>query len=95
MSYGEPIHPLQKQCLQIKRDTVSVCEMLFKERIKQWRTSKGFRQKEAAAAINVPCGTFRSWEKGKREPNNLAMPEILRRMEGASSPALTHKLLVK
>jgi DNA-binding transcriptional regulator YiaG len=55
--------------------------VLFSEKVKTWRKSLNLRQKEAAFSLDVPCGTFRSWEKGKRQPSKYAMPEIERRMK--------------
>lgn len=51
---------------------------LFKDRLKEWRGK--LRHKEAAAILNVPLGTYRAWEYGKRTPNRLSLAEVERRM---------------
>lgn len=56
--------------------------MLFKDRLKTWRKSSEMRQKEACVVFDVPCGTYRSWENGKRTPNKLAMESIEQRIFG-------------
>jgi DNA-binding transcriptional regulator YiaG len=55
--------------------------IIFSKQIELWRKAKGLRQKEAAAVLDVPFGTFRSWERGKRTPHKFTMPEIQRKME--------------
>lgn len=52
---------------------------LLKDRLKKWRGK--LRKKEAAAILDIPFPTYRSYEYGKRTPNKLAMAELERRME--------------
>jgi transcriptional regulator with XRE-family HTH domain len=53
----------------------------FANQLEQWRKIRDLRQKEAADKLDVPFGTYRSWERGKKTPHKLTMPEIQRRME--------------
>jgi len=60
----------------------------FSIQLEQWRKSRELRQKEAADKLDVPFGTYRSWERGKKTPHKLTMPEIQRRMAAVTfSPA--------
>jgi hypothetical protein len=45
---------------------------LFKDRLREWRGKR--RQKEAAEILNVPLGTYRTWEYGKRTPRLYLVP---------------------
>jgi transcriptional regulator with XRE-family HTH domain len=51
---------------------------LFKDALKIWRGKR--YQKEAADALGVSLSAYRKWEKGKRQPKQISMPEIERRM---------------
>lgn len=48
------------------------------KKLKLWRGK--LRQKEAAAKLDLPLTTYRSYEKGKRTPGKLAMIELVRRL---------------
>jgi DNA-binding XRE family transcriptional regulator len=52
----------------------------FKKTLKQWRTDRGFVQKEAAAFLGVSKRTYEGWEYGRTCPKELAMAELTRRM---------------
>jgi DNA-binding transcriptional regulator YiaG len=53
---------------------------LFSKRIEKWRKDRGLLQKEAAAKLDVSYGAWRSWERGKKQPQKLALAELERRM---------------
>jgi hypothetical protein len=50
----------------------------WKKRLRIWRGKR--RQKEAAAALNVPVGTYRKWEYGKRIPKSYLIPVYEQKM---------------
>lgn len=41
----------------------------FSERVKAWRTKKGYTQERAAKELDVPLVTYRRWELGYNEPS--------------------------
>lgn len=49
-------------------------------RLKNWRLGNRLLLKEAAAKLDIPHGTYRKYEAGKRTPNKLALSEIERRL---------------
>ena len=58
---------------------------LLKDRLKKWRGRRYY--KEVAAIFEIPVGTYRAWEKGKRSPKLLTLCEVERRME--TNPDMT------
>lgn len=40
------------------------------DNLKQLRVRCGFSQPDFASILNIPLNTYRSYEQGKREPNN-------------------------
>lgn len=61
-------------------------EASFHLRLLRWRVRNKLIQKEAAAILDVPFDTYRSWEYGANEPltpdkHKPDMQEIERRME--------------
>lgn len=55
-----------------------MAEVLFKDRLKQWRKNRSL--KEAAADLGVDYPSYRKYETGKRTPCKLALAELDRRM---------------
>jgi transcriptional regulator with XRE-family HTH domain len=53
---------------------------LLSDRLKRWRLGKKLLLKEAAARLDLPYGTYRKYENGKRTPPRLARAEIDRRI---------------
>lgn len=43
---------------------------MITKRLKQLRVRCGFSQTDLASVLNIPLNTYRSYEQGKREPNN-------------------------
>lgn len=62
--------------------------MPFADLLKQLRTGKGLSQSQLAAISNVPVGTIRDYEQGKREPL-LSNAQKLSRALGVSMDAFT------
>jgi hypothetical protein len=56
-----------------------VPEISFGKKLKTWRGGRA--QKEVHDIFGVALSTFKSWEQENKSPVELAMPEILRRME--------------
>jgi transcriptional regulator with XRE-family HTH domain len=54
--------------------------VLLSDRLKRWRLGKKLLIKEAATTLDIPNGTYRKYESGKRTPNKLARLEIERRL---------------
>jgi hypothetical protein len=52
---------------------------LLSKRLRRWRGKRYI--KEAAALLNIPVGSYRKYEEGKRTPNKLALAELERRLE--------------
>lgn len=50
------------------------------ERLKQLRIRCGFSQPDFASILNIPLSTYRSYEQGKREPNNDLLIEISKKL---------------
>lgn len=61
-------------------DTEGMPELLS-DRLRSWRLGKKLLLKEAAAKLEIPHGTYRKYEAGKRTPNKLALAEITRRLD--------------
>lgn len=61
--------------------------MLFKDLLKQWRGSR--LQKEAADLLDIPLGTYRKWEYGKRTPTKITLAQVEQRM--AAHPDTPHE----
>lgn len=57
----------------------------FARKLRRWRGPRSV--KEAASDLQIPYGTYRKYEEGKRTPNNLALAEINRRLE---RPTVNH-----
>ena len=57
--------------------------MLLPEKLKLWRGKTPW--KAAAAILDIPFGTYRKYESGKRTPNKLALAELERRMAEKSA----------
>ncbi len=53
---------------------------MFKDKLLTARNSLKLLQKEIADKLGVSVETYRSWEKGRRTPSNLAIPEIEKRL---------------
>lgn len=51
----------------------------FMDELREWRGRR--RQKEVAVILNVPCGTVRSWEWGKRTPKKLTLEAVRAKMK--------------
>ena len=58
---------------------------LLADKLRSWR-GKLYR-KEAAALLDLPLGTYRKYETGKRTPSKIALAELERRLERASTSA--------
>lgn len=53
----------------------------FQTRLKAWRVSKGFTQREAADYLGAAIQTYQHWEQGHSVPKGAAMRGIERAME--------------
>ena len=42
---------------------------MFKDKLKQLRTERGYTQSALASLLGVSCGAVGNWESGKREPD--------------------------
>lgn len=42
---------------------------MFKDKLKQLRTQRGYTQSALASLLGVSCGAVGNWESGKREPD--------------------------
>jgi transcriptional regulator with XRE-family HTH domain len=55
--------------------------VLLKDRLENLRRARKLRQKEMAALLDIPVGTYRSYAWGKRTPTKITMVELERRIE--------------
>lgn len=56
---------------------------LLAKRLLAWRLRKKLYRKEAAAILDIPVGTYRCYEEGKRTPIKLSLVELERRLSQA------------
>jgi transcriptional regulator with XRE-family HTH domain len=58
---------------------------LFKDMLKRWRKERGLPQKQAADIFGVTVRGYQKWEAGRCVPSELALSEVIRRMEAPKS----------
>lgn len=47
--------------------------MTLPEQLKNWRTTKGYSQAQAAKKLGISVRTLQQWEQGARKPQGLAL----------------------